>query len=69
MNVFNSFRLWQEPDPLDVDLRIYDWVLLVDIVEHLRYPERFLDQLRSAARSLGGRPRILVTTGNVELGS
>ena len=65
VNVFNSFRLWQEPEALEVDLRAYDWVLLVDIIEHLRYPERFLDQLRRSARSLEGRPRILVTTGNV----
>jgi glycosyltransferase involved in cell wall biosynthesis len=63
--VFNAFHLWREPEPLTVDLREYDCVLLLDIVEHLTHPERFLDTLREGARSVGGRPRIIVTTGNV----
>ena len=40
-------------------------MLLLDIIEHLRFPERFLDDLRRGAGSLDDRPRILVTTGNV----
>jgi SAM-dependent methyltransferase len=63
--IFHSFRLWQEPEPIEIDLRAYDWVLMLDIIEHLRYPERFLDELRHAAHSLGDRPRFIVTTGNV----
>ena len=63
--VFNTFHVWREPEPLAVDLRAYDWVLLLDIIEHLTQPERFLDALRDSARSLGDRPRIIVTTGNV----
>jgi glycosyltransferase involved in cell wall biosynthesis len=63
--VFRSFHLWREPEPLAVDVRGYDVVLLLDVIEHLRQPERFLDALRSSARSLGDRPRVVVTTGNV----
>lgn len=63
--VFRRFHVWREPEPLDVDVRLYDCVLLLDIVEHLTQPERFLDWLRSAARSRGDRPQVIVTTGNV----
>src|SRR6185503_14284204 len=63
-SVFHAFHIWREPEPLDVDLRAYDCVLLLDIIEHLTQPERFLDGLRDGARSLGDRPRIVVTTGN-----
>jgi hypothetical protein len=40
-------------------------VLLLDVIEHLKEPERFLEDLR---RSAGGRkrePKFIVTTGNV----
>jgi glycosyltransferase involved in cell wall biosynthesis len=67
-SVFDRFHVWHEPDPLDVDLRRYDCVLLLDIVEHLTQPERFLDALRAAARSRGDRPQVIVTTGNVAFG-
>jgi glycosyltransferase involved in cell wall biosynthesis len=60
---FGTFTPWREPEPLHVDLSQYDCVLLLDIVEHLREPERFLDGLRAAAR--GHQPRFIVTTGNV----
>ena len=63
--LFETFHLWREPEPLEVDLRTYDVVLLLDIIEHLTQPERFLDALRASARSLGDRPQVLVTTGNV----
>jgi len=60
---FGTFITWKEPAPLAVDLRRYDVVLLLDIIEHLQEPERFLDGLRAAAH--GGQPAIVVTTGNV----
>jgi 2-polyprenyl-3-methyl-5-hydroxy-6-metoxy-1,4-benzoquinol methylase len=48
------------PAELDDD---YDVILLLDVIEHLSSPERFLDTLR---RRLGhARPRIVLTTGNV----
>ncbi len=64
-SVFRDFHAWREPDRLDVDLRGYDCVLLLDIIEHMTQPERFLDDLRAGARTLGGRPHIIVTSGNV----
>jgi glycosyltransferase involved in cell wall biosynthesis len=60
---FGTFITWKEPEPLAVDLRRYDVVLLLDIIEHLQEPERFLDGLRAAAH--GGQPAVVVTTGNV----
>jgi len=60
---FGTFITWREPEPLRVDLRQYDCVLLLDIIEHLREPERFLDALRAAAHS--HQPKVIVTTGNV----
>jgi len=63
--IFHAFHVWREPEPLDVDIHAYDCVLLLDIIEHLTRPEAFLDRLRDAARSLGDRPRVVITTGNV----
>jgi glycosyltransferase involved in cell wall biosynthesis len=42
----------------------YDFVLLLDVIEHLASPEDFVDRLRDAMRG-GGRPRVIVSTGNV----
>ncbi len=53
-------------DRLDFDALRHcapDAILALDIVEHLRRPEQFLLDLRSAYSSL--RPTLLVTTGNV----
>lgn len=50
-------------EPLQVDVSPYDTILLLDIIEHLKDPEAFLEGLRS---QLDHRPRKLVlTTGNV----
>jgi glycosyltransferase involved in cell wall biosynthesis len=64
-SAFSEFRLWNDSDPLPFDLRSYSWVLLLDVIEHMSNPESFLDDLRSAARSHDGSPRVLITTGNV----
>jgi|CXWL01.1.fsa_nt_gi glycosyltransferase involved in cell wall biosynthesis len=64
-SAFREFIVWREPEPLAVDVSAYDVVLLLDIVEHLREPERFLDTLRRSARSLDGNPPFIITTGNV----
>jgi glycosyltransferase involved in cell wall biosynthesis len=59
-----KFLLWNESGPFpDVDLRRYDYVLLLDIIEHLKHPEAFLERLRSA--SVDHRPTFIVTSGNV----
>ena len=53
-------------DPLDLDLSTVDVLLLLDVIEHLHDPERFLATLR---RNLDHRPRTLVlTTPNVAFG-
>jgi len=47
-----------------VDLRDYDCVLLLDVVEHLHSPERFVDGLVAAA-ALNPNLTIIASTGNV----
>jgi len=66
---FERFVQWDDHDrfPGD-DLRPYDFVLLLDIVEHLKAPEVFLDRLRTATRSTNRRPAFVVTSGNVVFG-
>jgi len=50
-------------DPLNLDVRKYDHILLLDVLEHLRDPERFLAQLRAG---FDHRPRTMVlTTPNI----
>jgi SAM-dependent methyltransferase len=63
---FESFLLWDETKPFPAaDLRAYDYVLLLDIVEHLNHPEALLDRLREASRSVDRQPTFIVTSGNV----
>lgn len=63
---FRRFVAWDEStNAFAVDLRPYDTILLLDIIEHLRRPEAFLDALRTSASALTKRPRVIVTTGNV----
>jgi len=50
-------------DELRFDARAYRYLLLLDIVEHLREPERFLDRLRA---QFDHEPRhLVVTTPNI----
>ena len=46
-----------------VDVSRFDQIYLLDLVEHLTEPERFLEELRFAARR--HRPEIVLTTANV----
>jgi len=63
---FKDFFLWEEGKPFPpIDIRAHDFVLLLDMTEHLSRPEAFLTWLRSSARSLDGRPTIVVTSANV----
>ena len=55
-----------DADPLELDLSRVDVILLLDVIEHLQEPERFLAALR---RNLDHRPRTLIlTTPNVAFG-
>jgi len=47
-----------------VPMQNYDYVLLLDVIEHLAAPEQFVDDLRDAMRR-GGRARVIVSTGNI----
>ncbi len=46
------------------DLRQFDYVLLLDVIEHLSSPERLVDDLRRAL-ALAPKTRLIVSTGNV----
>lgn len=63
---FEHFVQWDEREPFpEIDLRQYDYVLLLDVIEHLKTPEALLERLRSATRSPDQRPTFIVTSGNV----
>ncbi|MBL22456.1 MAG: glycosyltransferase/methyltransferase [Rhodospirillaceae bacterium] len=49
---------------LPVTLEEYDYVLMLDVIEHLLAPEDFVDQLRKAA-TMSPKVRLLVSSGNV----
>jgi glycosyltransferase involved in cell wall biosynthesis len=47
-----------------LDAGAFDYILLLDIVEHLRSPERFLDSLRHS-RVSDGAVKVIMSTGNI----
>jgi len=47
-----------------VDLREYDYILLLDVIEHLSSPEAFVDHLRTAMK-LAPAAKLLVSTANI----
>jgi glycosyltransferase involved in cell wall biosynthesis len=51
------------PD-LPIDVGQFDYVVLLDVIEHLRSPETFVDALRKA-RKKDKVPEVIVSTGNV----
>lgn len=62
---FDDFQQYDlNEGPFPVDLRNVDVVLLLDVVEHLHSPERFVDELLRAA---GRNPelKLIASTGNV----
>jgi 2-polyprenyl-3-methyl-5-hydroxy-6-metoxy-1,4-benzoquinol methylase len=55
-----------DADPLPVDLGEFDTVLLLDVIEHLSSPEKFMEGVREAIWAKDGTgPRITASTGNV----
>ena len=46
-----------------VDVSRFDQIYLLDVVEHVTEPERFMEELRFAARR--HRPEVVITTANV----
>jgi len=50
-------------EPLDLPIQDYDYYLMLDVIEHLRDPEAFLDGLRA---QLDDAPRtLIITTPNI----
>lgn len=47
------------------DIGEFDYVLLLDVIEHLASPERFLDSMRHAMKSGDRETKLIVSTGNV----
>ena len=62
LDEFIQCDLDQGEFPLDAGR--FDYVLLLDIVEHLRSPERLLDTLRQARRT-GSDLTVIFSTGNI----
>ena len=62
LDAFLQHDLERELPPLD--LGAYDYVLLLDVLEHLSSPEEFLERVRLALR-LSPHVRLLVSTANV----
>ena len=46
-----------------VNVSIFDQILMLDIIEHLKEPESFMDELRFAAACK--RPEVIITTANI----
>ena len=46
-----------------VNVSAFDQILMLDIIEHLKEPERFMDELRCAAACK--RPEVIITTANI----
>jgi glycosyltransferase involved in cell wall biosynthesis len=61
----DEFYLHDLNDPmLPVDLRRFDFVLLLDVIEHLQSPEIFVERLNDAA-AFAPHVQFIVSTGNV----
>ena len=59
-----EFKNWNlDSEKLPVDVSQFDQVFLLDVIEHLRDPEIFMENLRQATGR--HRPEIILTTGNV----
>jgi 2-polyprenyl-3-methyl-5-hydroxy-6-metoxy-1,4-benzoquinol methylase len=51
----------------DIRLSDFDYVLLLDVIEHLRSPERFLEDLYAEV-SLNPDAKVVISTGNIAFG-
>jgi glycosyltransferase involved in cell wall biosynthesis len=60
---FDEFVRWDlDREPVPVRVGDFDWLLLLDVIEHLASPERFLAELRDAYELTG--PTILLSAPN-----
>jgi len=59
-----DYRKWNiEAEPAPVAVSDYDQVFMLDIIEHLKDPEVFMEGLR--AQAVHKRPEIILTTANI----
>lgn len=59
-----DFQRWDlDGGDSPVDVSRYDQIFMLDIIEHLKDPEDFLEKLRAAAART--RPEIILTTANI----
>jgi len=59
-----EYKKWTiEAEPCPVDVSEFDQVFLLDIIEHLKDPEGFMEMLRGNA--IHKRPEIVLTTANI----
>ena len=62
--VSNFIQADLDSGEIPVDAGAFDFVLLLDVIEHLRSPEVFVETLRNSRRQ-GKDVRLIVSTGNV----
>ena len=59
-----SYAKWDiDAQPCPVDVSQFDQVFMLDIIEHLKDPEVFMETLR--ARAVNKQPEIVLTTANI----
>ena len=59
-----EFKKWNlDAGEFPLDVTQFDQIFLLDVIEHLKAPEEFMENLRSAAALK--RPEIVLTTGNI----
>jgi glycosyltransferase involved in cell wall biosynthesis len=59
-----DFIRWNLNRPeFPVDVSGFDQIMMLDIIEHLKEPEKFMDELRFAA--ICKRPELIITTANI----
>jgi hypothetical protein len=62
-----EFRKWDiDSGDFPVEVSSFDQIFILDVIEHLKDPEVFMEKLRAAAG--GKRPEIVMTTANVAFG-
>ena len=63
-HVSNFIQANLDGSEIPVDVGEFDYVLLLDVIEHLRSPETFVESLRNSRRQ-DRDTRVIVSTGNV----
>ena len=61
---FEEFILHDLDQPLTIDSSRFEYVLLLDVIEHLRAPERFMESLRYSRKHVGETP-VIISTANI----